>query len=121
MTHKGTDGDATGTHGTIVDPPPAVFTKATPPVAFYQSLSKLGYVVSAAWHEGFRGIVSSYNADGARSATCLRAPKALERRTKRWSSRVRGMTDTCPDARATGGYGPGSSWPGPGRIQPGEE
>ena len=68
MTHKGRDGDVTGTHGTIVDPPPAVFTKATPPVAFYQSLSKLGYVVSAAWLEGFRGIVSSYNANAAQRA-----------------------------------------------------
>ena len=120
MTHKGTDGDATGTHGTVVDPPPAVFTKATPPVAFYQSLSKLGYVVSAAWHEGFREIVSSYNADGA-LRDVLAGSKGTGSRTPRWGSRVRGMTDTCPDARATGGYGPGSFWPGPGRIQPGEE
>ena len=59
-----------GGWGTVVDPDGSrlttrFFTKATPPVAFYQSLSKLGFVVSAAWHEGFRGIVGSYNADGA--------------------------------------------------------
>ena len=60
------DGEAFDVHDTVVerDYPRIIarfFTGGTPPIPFYETLTRMGFTIDAFWHGGMQGIAGSYS------------------------------------------------------------